>query len=104
MQNAASSSTTESRVPLQDDIYDIDEGNEADTEDNDSNNPTSIPEQKCSNTGGSFPASESQHLDSDVTPGKFLQSGWSVYTLAGAMESLNEEMNHETMYVLCKLC
>ena len=40
MPTSASSSVNESRAPLQDDIYDIDEGNEADTEDNDAVNHT----------------------------------------------------------------
>jgi len=38
MPTSGSSSVNETRGPLQDDIYDIDEGNEADTEDNDTVN------------------------------------------------------------------
>lgn len=38
LSHSAGSSVSDNRGPLQDDIYDIDEGNEADTEDNETMN------------------------------------------------------------------
>lgn len=49
MPTSTSSSVNESRGPLQDDIYDIDEGNEADTEDNDAVNHTPSAQQQNNN-------------------------------------------------------
>ncbi|XP_067943712.1 selenocysteine insertion sequence-binding protein 2-like [Watersipora subatra] len=49
---SASGSVSESRGPLQDDIYDIDEGNEADTEDNDAANHGSLANDIAATTDG----------------------------------------------------
>ena len=51
--HSGSSSVSDNRGPLQDDIYDIDEGNEADTEDNDTLNHRSASQASSSPTSPS---------------------------------------------------
>lgn len=72
MPTSTSGSVSESRGPLQDDIYDIDEGNEADTEDNDAANHGSLANDIAATTDGPNSTSKGHVCAQGFTNSKFI--------------------------------